>query len=379
MASTRKIRYAVAGAGNIAQAAVLPAFEHAQENSELVAIVSSDPEKREKLAAQYRVHHVGSYDQLESILAQAKIDALYIALPNTMHREFTERAARSKVHVLCEKPMAMTEEDCEAMIRACKKAEVKLMIAYRLHFEEATLRAIELVKNGTLGPVRLFDSSFAQQVRPGDIRTRPDVGGGALFDMGIYCVNAARAIFRDEPEEVFAYQVSHGDGRFRGVDATTVAVLRFPGDRIATFGASQGAAGIDTYRIVGTEGDLRVEPAYTYHDDLTHTLTVGSETRTTIFTKRDQFAPELVAFSRCILEGTEPEPSGEEGLADVRVLRAIVRAAREGRPMKLGPFERAQRPDLRNEIAKPPVQEPKTVNAPSPSLPNDGSVNVSRR
>ncbi|WP_394842803.1 Gfo/Idh/MocA family oxidoreductase [Pendulispora brunnea] len=379
MDSTRKIRYAVAGAGNIAQAAVLPAFEHARENSELAAIISSDPEKRETLATHYGLRHVGSYDQLESILAQGKIDALYIALPNSMHREFTERAARAKVHVLCEKPMAMTEEDCEAMIRACRDANVKLMIAYRLHFEEANLRAIELVKNGTLGPVRLFDSSFAQQVRPGDIRTRAEVGGGALFDTGIYCVNAARAIFRDEPEEVFAYQVSHGDGRFRGVDATTVAVLRFPGERIATFGSSQGAATIDTYRIIGTEGDLRVEPAYTYQGDLTHTLTVGGETRTTIFTKRDQFAPELVAFSRCILEGTEPEPSGEEGLADVRILRAIARAAREGRPVKLGPFHVARRPDLRNEIAKPPVREPKTVNAPSPSLPSNGSVNVRGR
>jgi len=375
MDATRKIRYAVAGAGNIAQAAVLPAFDHARENSELAALVSSDPEKREKLAARYGVRHVGAYDQLESILAQAKIDSLYIALPNSMHREFAERAARAKVHVLCEKPMAMTVEDCEAMMRACRKAEVKLMVAYRLHFEEANLRAIEMAKNGKLGPVRLFHSSFAQQVRPGDIRTRAEVGGGALFDMGIYCVNAARAIFRDEPEEVFAYQVSHGDGRFHGVDATTVAVMRFPGERMATFSSSQGAAAIDSYRIVGTEGDLRVEPAYTHHGDLTHTLTVGAETRTTIFTKRDQFAPELVAFSRCILEGTQPEPSGEEGLADVRILQAIVRAAREGRPVKLGPFARSQRPDLRNEIAKPPVQEPKTVNAPSPSLPANGSVN----
>jgi predicted dehydrogenase len=162
-----KIRYAVVGVGNIAQVAVLPAFEHAKENSELCALVSGDPEKLEELGARYGVSATGSYDEMEDILAEARADAVYIALPNTLHREFTERAARAGVNVLCEKPMAMTEEDCEAMIRVTEERRVKLMIAYRLHFEEANLLAMEIARSGQLGEPHYMSSVFSHNVRPG--------------------------------------------------------------------------------------------------------------------------------------------------------------------------------------------------------------------
>ncbi|HEU4532961.1 MAG TPA: Gfo/Idh/MocA family oxidoreductase, partial [Polyangiaceae bacterium] len=277
------------------------------------------------------------------------------------------RAARAGVHVLCEKPMAVTVEDCEAMIKATKAAGVKLMIAYRLHFEEANLKAIEIAQSGKLGQPKVFSSVFSQVVRPDDIRTKPELGGGALFDMGIYPLNAARNLFRDEPIEVFAACTGLG-GPFRGVDETTVAVLRFSGDRLAQFTCSLGVASVSSYRIAGTEGDLRLEPAFSYAGELKHYLTVGEKTEEHTFRKRDQFAPELVAFSRCILDGTEPEPSGEEGLADVRIMRALLQSAETGQIVKLEPFVRTQRPGIEQEMRKPPVKEPKTVNAPSPSV-----------
>jgi predicted dehydrogenase len=363
----RKVRYAVLGAGNIAQVAVLPAFEHAAENSELVALISGDAEKRAALSERYRLEHTGSYDELEQVLARSKADAVYVAVPNSMHREMTERAARCHMHVLCEKPMAETVGDCQAMIQVCRENQVLLMIAYRLHYEEANLRAIELAQSGQLGELRVFSSIFTQNVRAGDVRTKGELAGGALYDMGIYPINAARNLFRDEPDEVFATCISGTDARFENVDETSTALLRFPGGRVAQLTASLASAHVSSYRLVGTRGDLRVEPAFGYVNELKHYLTVAGETSERCFPKRDQFAAELVSFSRCVLEGTEPEPSGEEGLADVRIVRAIFRSAETGKAVRLVPFSRSQRPSLEQEIHKPPVPQVEPVRAPSPS------------
>jgi predicted dehydrogenase len=360
-----KVRYALVGAGNIAQVAVLPAFEHARENSELAAIVSSDAEKRRALSQRYGVALTGDYDELEDVLERGDIDAVYISTPNDSHRHFCERAARAGVHVLCEKPMAETVEDCERMIAACEDAGVQLMLAYRLHFEEANLRAVEIVKDGVLGDVKLFTSCFSQQVRPDDVRTRGELAGGALYDMGVYAINAARYLFRDEPSQVWATSTP-GDDRFEGVDATTTAILRFPGGRVAQFTASLALASVSSYRVVGTKGDLLVEPAYSYVEELRHILTVEGKRSERKFYRRDQFAPELITFSRCILEGEEPEPSGEEGLADIRVIRALFESAESGRSVELPAFERRRRPSLSQEMHLPPVEKPNVVNAPAP-------------
>jgi predicted dehydrogenase len=364
----RKVRYALVGAGNIAQVAVLPAFAHATENSELVAIISDDPLKRSELGKRYDVKHTGGYDELEQVLEASRADAVYVATPNSLHRRDTERAARRGVHVLCEKPMATSVEDCEAMIRACRDNGVKLMIAYRLHFEAGTLEAIDLVQRGELGKVKIFSSVFSHQVRPGDIRTRAELGGGGMLDLGVYPVNAVRSLLRDEPMEVFAVQPPSTDARFQDVDETVTAVLRFPRGEIAQLTVSQGATSVSSYRVVGTDAELRVEPAFEYVDPITHHVTRDGRTREKSFKRTDQFAPELVYFSRCILEGHEPEPSGEEGLADVRVVNAVFESVRSGRVVKLAPFTRARHPDTSQAMRKPPVGEQKTVHAPSPSL-----------
>lgn len=156
-----KIRYAVVGLGYISQIAVLPAFAHATENSELTALVSSDPEKLKKLARKYCVAATYSYEQFAECVRSGQIDAVYIALPNHMHRAYTETAADAGVHVLCEKPMAFTASECEAMIRSCEAGCVKLMIAYRLHFERGNLDAIKTIQSGKLGEPRIFSSVFS--------------------------------------------------------------------------------------------------------------------------------------------------------------------------------------------------------------------------
>jgi len=204
MKTDRKIRYALMGAGNIAQMAVLPAFKHAKSNSELVAIISSDVEKERQLGEKYDIQLTGSYDKLEEVLEAGAVDAVYIATPNSLHKAHALRVAAAGAHVLCEKPLATSVEDGEAVARACSAAGVKLMVAYRLHFEEATLKALELVRAGKIGDPRIFESVFSHVVRPGDIRDRPETGGGAMLDLGVYCVNAARNLFSDEPVLAFA-------------------------------------------------------------------------------------------------------------------------------------------------------------------------------
>jgi len=359
----RQIRYAVVGLGHIAQVAVLPAFANARRNSRLVGLVSGDPLKRAGLAKTYGVERTWSYEQYDECLKSGEVDAVYLALPNALHTHYALRAARAGVHVLCEKPMAMTEDDCVQMASAARATRVKLMVAYRLHFERANLEAIEALHSGRLGEPRLFTSTFCTPVEPGNVRVRREAGGGVLYDIGIYCINAARSLFRDEPVEVQAATA----GARGEVEEAVTGWLRFPGDRLATFSCSFGAAKVSEYRIAGTRGDLCVEPAYDYARPLKHRLTLDGETRERRYAKRDQFAPELLYFSDCILLNREPEPGAEEGLADVRVIRALYRAAETGRPVALEPYSRRERPSLEQEIRRPPIDKPEVIHARAPS------------
>src|SRR3954463_8285613 len=168
------VRYAIVGLGHIAQVAVLPAFAHARRNSRLAALVSDDRTKLAALSKKYGVERTFRYGDYDACLAE--VDAVYIALPNSMHAEYTIRAARAGVHVLCEKPMAVTVDECRRMIAACRKSDVKLMIAYRLHFESLNLAAIEVARRGDIGDLKYFNSSFSMTVRRGDIRTRRATG-----------------------------------------------------------------------------------------------------------------------------------------------------------------------------------------------------------
>jgi predicted dehydrogenase len=364
----KQIRYAVVGLGHIAQVAVLPAFANARRNSKLAALVSGDPVKLETLSAQYGVEKTCSYESYDALLASGDIDAVYIALPNSMHCDYAVRAARAGIHVLCEKPMALDEDECERMASAARQggknaSAVKLMVGYRLHFERASLEAIEVARSGRIGEPRQFSSTFTMQVVPDNIRVKSALGGGVLYDIGVYCINAARSLFGEEPLEVRAIAA----GTLGDVEESVAALLRFPGDRLASFVCSFGSADVSQYRVVGTKGDLMVEPAYEYAMPLRHRLTIGGDSRERRFAKRDQFAPELLYFSDCVLQGREPEPGAAEGLADVRVIRALYRSAESGQAVALQPFEKRERPSLEQEIRRPPIDKPEVVHAQAPS------------
>lgn len=364
-AQSTRIRYAVVGMGHIAQVAVLPAFAHAADRAVLTALVSDDPHKLQTLTKRYNVPYAFSYDEFEQCLRY--VDAVYIALPNSMHAPYAIAAANAGVHVLCEKPMAVTVQECEAMIEAAEQNDVKLMVAYRLHFEHVNLQAAELIAGGSIGEPKVFNSTFTMRVDPDNVRARRAMGGGTLYDIGVYCINAARYLFRAEPKEVLACSVNSAPDRLPEIDESTAAVLRFDGERLASFVTSFNAADVGWYELAGTKGSLRVEPAYEYAEGLACELTVGGRKTRKQTAKRDQFAAELVYFAECIMGNREPEPSGEEGLQDVRIITALYESADTGKPVAIPPYEPAVRPTPDQEIARPPVPAPpETVGAKAP-------------
>lgn len=356
--ANKKIRYAVVGLGHISQIAALPAFDHTRK-SEVTALVSGDSKKLKHLGKKYGIQNLYSYEEYAQCLESGEIDAVYIGLPNHLHREYAERAARAGVHVLCEKPMAVTSEDCQAMMEVCKKNRVKLMIAYRLHFEKTNLKVVDLVESGKIGDPRFFVTSHSQAIREGDVRTYPiEMGGGPTYDMGIYGINAARYIFGSEPKTVYAEVIWGKKKPYLEIEESVVITLSFPGEKLATIVTSFGSTSTDRYQVVGSKGEIKLEKAYTYIAEKTIELTVNGKKREICFEERDQFAAEFDYFSGCILENKGVEPSGKEGLADVRIIEAVFESARSGKRIELEFFRKEDRPDLRLEISRPPVENP---------------------
>lgn len=363
---TLKVRFAVVGLGNFAQAAILPAFANAFDKATLKALVTGDKEKAAKLGRKYKVPAY-DYRRCDELFSSGDIDAVYIALPNSMHREYTERAAKAGVHVLCEKPLAYTSKDAEAMIKACRAAKVRLMTAYRLHFEEGNLEAIKVVQSGKIGEARLFTSTHTMQVDADNIRTDLSLGGGPLEDIGIYCLNAARYLFQAEPEEVMAIAVKGSDRRFKEIPEAVSATLRFPGERLATFVCGFGETKASEYHVIGTEGTLSMKPAFTWQDDIEQVISRKKKVQSQTFKHRDQVAAEIVYFSDCVLNRKEPEPSGREGLIDVRVMEAIRHSYERGKTIKIKSLPEDRRPQPSQSIHRRPSRKTRPVKAPPPS------------
>jgi glucose-fructose oxidoreductase len=367
MGKTR-IRYGIVGLGHITQTAILPAFQNCKKSS-LSALISSDKKKLKQLSQQYRIKNTYTYEEYEECLQSGEIDAVYIALPNHLHKEYTIRAAEAGIHVLCEKPMAITSEECEEMIQACDENQVKLMIAYRLHFEAANLKAIEMIhKKKKIGEPKLFQSIHSQATNYPNIRTLPtSQGGGPTYDLGIYDINASRYLFQDEPISVFAEAVKSNQPQLKEIEESVSAVLKFPGDRLASIIYSYGTADTDTFRVAGTQGDLSLDPAYTYHGEKKLTLTIEEKKSDKTFKPSDHFAPEMDYFSECIRKNRTPEPSGLEGLADVRIIEAILRSAENKERIEITPIQKKARPNIKQKIERPAIKPPKIIHAQKPS------------
>ncbi|MBV9443968.1 MAG: Gfo/Idh/MocA family oxidoreductase [Acidobacteriaceae bacterium] len=349
LGSSKKVRYGMVALGDITQEAMLPGVEHTG-NSEVAALVTSNSTKAREVGKQYGVSETYSYDQFEQLLHSGKIDAVYVATPNWRHAEFIIPALKAGIHVLAEKPLEVSTAKCREILDVQKNSSAKLMVAYRLHFEPATLSLIEQIRAGKLGSVHLFSSVFAQMLDPQNHRAKNGDLAGPVLDMGPYPVNAARYVFESEPTEVVsASGTRHPESGLGDFDDTVAVTLRFPENRIAQFTISYYGNTIDSYTVVGTEGNIVMSPGFMYGKPLEQEITIGQKKTNKSFKNTDHFGGEMKYFSDCILNGQDPEPDGEEGYADVRVLEAILRALKEGTPQKLEPFTRSRRIDTKSQ------------------------------
>lgn len=332
-----KVRYAVVGAGWISQEAFLPAVAQTG-NSEVAAIVSGSADKARRLAEFHGVKTVCGYEGFDALAASGALDAVYIATPNSSHAAWAERAAGHGLHLLVEKPLATSEAESLAMVRAAGRAGVYLATAYRLHNDPGTHRVMELLREGAIGDPRVFSSSFGFQIAAGNHRLDSGHWGGPLQDLGVYCVNAVRHVFGGEPLAAQA-TVSNdaADPRFATVAAGIAATLRFDRGRVATFHVGFGNADIDEFTVLGTTGTLALRRAYLFSAGRTIELTRGGRTERIDVPHTDNFSGMVACFSDCILAGTPPAVGPSEGLADMRALLAIEAAAASGGTVPVTP------------------------------------------
>ena len=336
----RRLGYAIVGLGSYGLDVIIPQFANCA-HSRLAAVVSGDPVKARKVAADHGLadHAVYSYATFDRIRDNPDIDIVYVCLPNSMHADYTIRAARAGKHVMCEKPMAVSVAECEAMIAACRAADRKLMIGYRCHFEPFNLEAMRLARAGVAGKTRYVrtEHGFVQH-DPSKWRLKRSLaGGGSVMDMGVYSLQAARYMTGEEPMAVTAREsTDRRDPRFHEVEDIMEWTLEFPSGPIAGC-QSMYSANQNHVILVGDQGRIELEPATRYDGNRMWTGTDGREHELTPppGPGRTQFAGQLDHLAQCIVQNREPIVSGEEGLRDMRIVEAIYRSAREGRTIRL--------------------------------------------
>ncbi len=340
----QRIGFAIVGLGRLSIDQILPAFGKSKL-CKPVALVSGEPDKMRKVAAQYGIkdNALYSYADYDRIAQNPDVKVIYIVLPNSMHLEYTVRGAKAGKHILCEKPMAVSSAECETMIAACKTANVKLMIAYRQQYEPMNREIVKMRQSGKLGQLRSFIATNSQdQGDPTQWRQkRALAGGGCLPDVGVYCLNAARFWSGEEPVEVFGqiFQPT-GDPRFTEVEATCNFTLRFPSGLLASCNSGYAAHSSQWARLEGSEARAELDPAFAYHGLKLRSAKLMDGHNTIIepnIEEKDQFALEMDHMAECVMKNQQPHTPGEEGLQDQRLMEAIYESARTGRAVKVKP------------------------------------------
>jgi glucose-fructose oxidoreductase len=335
----KQVGFALVGLGNLAINQLMPAFAKCRQ-AKLVGFVSGRPDKAKHLAQLYGVDpkNIYSYDTYDRLADNPAIDVIYVVLPNSMHPEYTIRALKAGKHVLCEKPMANTPQDCERMIAAGKAANRKLMIGYRVRYEPYNQALIAYARESAeAGPTRIILADAGFNIGdPKQWRLRKEMaGGGSLMDIGIYALNAARYLSGEEPVAVNAMMHSTPDDpRFVEVEENITFQLRFPSGLLANCTSSYGG-NFNRFRVTKPRGSAELDPASSY-TGLRLRVFRGSTIEERVLPQRDHFALEMDHFAGCILNGTEPLTPGEEGLKDLKVMTAIYEAARSGRTIAIG-------------------------------------------
>ncbi len=343
---SERVGFAVVGLGRLTLGEILPAMGKSKY-CKPVALVSGDRDKARKVAAQYGIPDSGLYDYTtyDQLAQNSSVQVIYIVLPNSMHAEFTVRGAKAGKHILCEKPMATSTRDCERMIAACNAANVKLMIAYRSQYEPYDRALVKMIRGGKLGKLKQFVSTNSQnQGDPNQWRQKLALaGGGCMPDVGVYCLNAARFLSDEEPNEVQAtiYQPKD-DPRFTEVEASCQVIAKFPSGFTAIFNSAYEAHRSQFLRVEGVEAWAELNPAFAYHGIKMRYSFYNQDLKQEIahepqLEEKDQFAAEMDHFALCVQKNLRPHTPGEEGLQDQRITDAIYLSARTGKAVRIAP------------------------------------------
>jgi predicted dehydrogenase len=334
----KKMGWAVVGLGSLAINQILPAFAKC-EKSKVVALVSGHPDKANKLALRYGVNqkNIYNYENYDSIKDNSEVDIIYIVLPNGMHAEYTVRGHQAGKHVLTEKPMANTPAECQQMIDAAKKADRKLMVAYRCRYEPYNREAIRIARSGEMGPTQMIfaDAGFAIGDPTQWRLTKKLGGGGSMMDIGIYALNASRYLSGEEPTEVNAMiYTTPNDPRFKEVEENVTFQLRFPSGILANCSSSYGYFHQSHFRVLGTDARLEMDPA-TWYSGLRMWIERGNDIDQKDLPEVDHFAAEMDHMSDCVMQNRQPLTPGEEGLRDISLIQAVYESARSGKTVKV--------------------------------------------
>ena len=328
--STSPLRFAAVGLGEISDMFMKACAQ--SKSCKITGLVSGHADqKAPRYQSLYGIppKSVYNYENFDEIAHNKDIDAVYIGLPNSMHAEYTVRAAKAGKHVLCEKPMAISSAECRTMIDACKSSNVKLMIAYRVHYDPTWTELRDMVRSGAIGDLQGFQGGFYGQKTDGWRLDRKLSGGGSLLDLGIYPLNAMRWISGEEPSSYTAQTSTLITGpRFASVEESVEFTLKFPTGLLASGGCSYGEDGGAYLSIDGTKGSILVRPAF-FYEGLKYTGTTihGPVERASPGRSPYQFTLEADHFADCVRNNIEPLTGGDEGLKDMLAMEAIYRAA----------------------------------------------------
>lgn len=322
-----KLGVALVGLGSLSTNQIAPALEKTG-HCQLAGIVSGTPEKRTKWAKQYGLPESSIYDyeSFDKIADNDAIDIIYVVLPNSMHAEYTIRAAKAGKHVFCEKPMATSSEDCRKMIAACSAADRQLGIGYRCQFEPHHLECMRLAKEKKFGELRQIVAGFGFKMgNPKQWRMNKELaGGGPLMDVGIYALQACRYLAGGEPTEISAFEVKTDPVLFANLEETLNWSMKI-GDVACSCQTSYAYNGINQVQAYGTNGQFGLAPAFNY-SGIKGTSSAGPIE----FPQVDHFQMELDSFAQCIKNNLPTSVPGEEGLRDMLIIEAIYKSAQTG-------------------------------------------------
>lgn len=340
MAASKSVGYAVVGLGSIAEVAVLPAFRKSKK-SRVVALVSHDLARAKQMGKKFGIKDCFTYEDYDRCLSHPGVDAVFIASVNGAHAEQTIRAAAAGKHVLCEKPMANSVEDCRRMVEACRTNQVRLMIAYRKYFEPGSVALKKLVTSGKLGRLRHIFSTYTEIVDPIKARhwqLNPQLaGGGSLMDIGIYCVNTMRWLAGSSPLDATAHAWTDDPKRFSGVEDNIAFRLTHPGGLVCQGTSSYSAMAASFVQVHGDKGWAALNPAFAFEEERRLFGKIRGRWFEQKFRVIDEFVLELDAFANSIRRRRDPEPDGMEGVRDIATVEAIYRSARESRTVSIEP------------------------------------------